>query len=133
MKKYRVDVEVKSVVGHQTIEVAAHSKEEALYVYNTGGGEFIHDDLEVQDSEEVSVDDFYVMNREQDIIDVARALINNSVSEIRHGGEWGDLDGYSCDHCLAETPDDPELINHDSSCPIITANRLLEVSDESRG
>lgn len=60
MKKYRVDVEVIEVHGHQTYEVAAHSKEHALHVFNTVGGEFIDEELEVQSSEEISVNDFYV-------------------------------------------------------------------------
>lgn len=65
-KIFRVYVEVECVVGCQAFDVYADSEEEAKKVFEAKGGEFSHEDLEVQNLGEI--------NRVEEVTDGTSAL-----------------------------------------------------------
>lgn len=57
MKKYWINADIRSVNGTQLWQVEADSPEEALEAFNNGSGDVVHEEIEVQSLEEVTLDD----------------------------------------------------------------------------
>jgi hypothetical protein len=58
-KIYNVDVSILSANGTQTYEIVAESPEEALAIYNSGGGDFVMEEVEITSLEKPDIGDFY--------------------------------------------------------------------------
>lgn len=56
MPKYHIDVDIKNANGTQCWEVEAESPEEALRKYNDGDGEVVHEEIEVTELEDATLD-----------------------------------------------------------------------------
>jgi hypothetical protein len=61
MPIYNVNVDVESARGSQTYEIIADSPEEAHAEYNSGGGEFVCEEVEVTSLSKPEVSEFYVV------------------------------------------------------------------------
>lgn len=56
-KKYHITASVRNASGHQLWEVEADSPEDALAKFNDGEGDIVHEEIEVNSLEDVTLDD----------------------------------------------------------------------------
>lgn len=59
MKKYHVEIDCTNFYGTQIWEIEADSKEEALKKYNAGKGDIVETNVEVLDTRQPLLSEFY--------------------------------------------------------------------------
>jgi len=61
----------------------------------------------------------------EDVITIAKALVNGFVEWDCAGSAFSDFDGYECGFCDADKVENCNDIKHDLDCPVLVAQDIL--------
>ena len=59
MPEFRIEAHVDAAHGTQTFKINAETKQDAIDIFNKGGGDFVEQDVEVVSLDPVSLEDVY--------------------------------------------------------------------------